>query len=145
MRPLLFLAAAAALASALPALALPNDVQIFSYGAQYGAFGNDIPRDHAPQCFNGLFISGADRSGDDILYVQGPWGAIYRLRLTKSCAALNAARKLTVRSNGSDMICPGDAAETIAWTAAGSKRCGVNEVHRVTEAEAIALSKAPRR
>ena len=140
---MLFLAAAAAVLSAVPALA--DNGQVFDHAAQLRAYSNTMPRDNAKQCFNGQFISGVNRSGRNTLYVQSPQGAIYRLRLAETCSALDAARKLTVRSNGSDMICPGDAAETVAWTAAGSQRCEIDDVHRLTAREAGALSAAARR
>ena len=143
MKPVLFLAIAAATLSAVPALA--DNGQRFDYAAQAAAYSNTMPRDNARQCFNGQFISGVNRSGADTLYVQANKGAIYRLRLAGDCSALDAARKLTVRANGSDIVCPGEAAQTIAWTPAGSQRCEVADVHRLTAQEAIALSTAVRR
>lgn len=143
MKPILFLAAAAAVLSAVPALA--DDGQVFDHAAQLRAYSNTLPRDNAKQCFNGQFISGVNRSGHDTLYVQSTQGAIYRLRLAGDCSALDAARKLTVRSGGSDIVCSGDRAETVAWTSAGARRCEVEDVHRLTAREATALSTAPRR
>lgn len=143
MKPLLFAAVAAATLSAVPALA--DNGQRFDYAAQAAAYSNTTPRDNARQCFNGQFISGVNRSGADTLYVQANKGAIYRLRLAGDCSALDAARKLTVRSNGSDIVCPGEAAQTVAWTPTGSRRCEVDDVHRLTAREATALSTAVRR
>ena len=143
MKPVLFLAAAAAALAAVPALA--DNGQVFDHAAQLAAYSNTLPRDNAKQCFNGQFISGVNRSGQNTLYVQAPKGAIYRLRLADGCSALDAARKLTVRSNGSDIVCPGEAAETVAWTGAGSQRCDVDDVHRLTAREVGALSSAAKR
>jgi hypothetical protein len=140
---MLFLATAATVLAAVPALA--QNGQVFDHAAQLAAYSNTLPRDNAKQCFNGQFISGVNRSGANTLYVQSPQGGIYRLKVAGDCSALDQAQKLTVRSNGSDLVCPGDAAETIAWTPAGSQRCEINDVHRLTAAEGAALSKASRR
>jgi hypothetical protein len=140
---MLFLATAAAVLSAVPALA--QNGQVFDHAAQLAAYSNTLPRDNAKQCFNGQFISGVNRSGPNTLYVQSPKRGIYRLRLAGGCSALDDAQKLTVRSNGSDLICPGEAAETVAWTSAGAQRCDVDEVHRMTAREAGKLSTAARR
>ena len=143
MKPMLFLAVAAATLSTVPALAQSG--QVFDAAAQLAAYSNTLPRDNAKQCFNGKFISGANRFGQNTLYVQAPQGDIYRLGMTGGCSALDAARKLTVRSNGSDIVCAGDAAETVAWTPAGSQRCEVDSVRRLSTSEAAALASAPRR
>lgn len=143
MKPMLFLATAAAVLSAVPALA--QNGQVFDHAAQLAAYSNTLPRDNAKQCFNGKFLSGVNRSGQNTLYVQAPKGDVYRLEMAGDCSALDAARKLTVRSNGSDIVCSGDAAETVAWTAAGSQRCEVDSVRRLSASEVSALSAAPRR
>jgi hypothetical protein len=143
MKPVLLLAAAAVVMSAAPAQA--DNGQVFDWAAQTAAYSNTLPRDQAKQCFNGKFLSGVNRSGANTLYVQSPKKGIYRLRLAGYCSALNDARKLTVRSNGSDLVCPGEAAQTIAWTSAGAQRCEVDEVHRLTAREAGDLSAASRR
>ncbi|WP_235524900.1 hypothetical protein [Caulobacter sp. Root1455] len=140
MKPMLFLAAAAAMSSAVPASA--DNGQRFDHAAQMNAYSNVLPRDHARACFDGRFIAGANRSGPNILYVQSPKGAIFRLRLASNCPALDDAHKLTMRSDGGDLICSGDPAETIAWTAAGSRRCYVNEVHWLNPGERLALATA---
>jgi len=143
VKPMLFVATAAAVLSAVPALA--QNGQVFDAAAQLAAYSNTLPRDHAKQCFNGKFISGVNRSGQNTLYVQAPKGDIYSLKMAGDCSALEAARKLTVRSNGSDIVCSGDHAETVAWTSAGSQRCEVDSVRRLNAREAAALSTASRR
>ena len=143
MKPMLFLAAATTALSAVPALA--QNGQVFDHAAQAAAYSNTLPRDNAKQCFNGQFIAGVNRSGADTLYVQSPQGAIYRLRMTAGCSALDAAQKVTVRSGGSDLVCPGDAAQTVAWTPTGAQQCAVADVHRLTSREAAALSTSARR
>jgi hypothetical protein len=140
MKPVLFLAVAAAAVSLVPALA--DNGQRFDHAAQLRAYSNTLPRDVARKCFNGQFVAGVNRSDDRTLYVQSPKGAIYRLRLAKPCPALDTADKLTLRSNGSDIICSGEAAETIAWTATGSQRCDVNSVHWLSPRERTALASA---
>ena len=142
MKPALFVAIAAVALSTAPAFA--DNGQVFDHVAQLNAYSNVTPRDNARQCFNGKFISGANRSGDKTLYVQSTQG-IYRLRLTDECDALNAAEAITVRANGSDLVCPGDGAEAIARTAAGAQHCRVTNVHRLTSGEVKALSVADRR
>lgn len=143
MKPALFVAIAAAALSTAPAFA--DNGQVFDHAAQLRAYSNVTPRDNAKQCFNGKFISGVNRSGDRTLYVQSPQGGIYRLQLTEDCAALNDAEKLTVRADGSDMVCPGGGAEAIARTAAGARHCRVADVHRLTAREATALTVSARR
>uniref|UniRef100_B0T813 Uncharacterized protein n=1 Tax=Caulobacter sp. (strain K31) TaxID=366602 RepID=B0T813_CAUSK len=142
MKPVLFAAIAAAALSTAPAFA--DNGQVFDHAAQLRAYSNVTPRDDAKQCFNGKFISGVNRSGDKTLYVQSTQG-IYRLRLTDDCSALNAAEAITVRANGSDLVCPGDGAEAIARTAAGAKHCRVANVHRLTSGEVTTLAAASRR
>ena len=142
MKPALFVAIAAVAFSTAPAFA--DNGQVFDHAAQLRAYSNVTPRDNAKQCFNGSFISGVNRSGDKTLYVQSTQG-IYRLRLVDDCAALDAAEKVSVRSNGSDLVCPGDSAEAIARTAAGAKHCRVANVHRLTSGEVTTLSAANRR
>lgn len=134
--------AVAALASA-PAMA--DNGQVFDHAAQLNAYSSTLPRDNARQCFNGKFIAGVNRSGQDTLYVQSPQGGIYRLRLTETCGALDAAQKLTVRANGGDVVCPGDFAQAVAKTAAGDKLCRINNVRRLTPGEVTALATAARR
>jgi len=143
VKPMLFLATAVSVLSGVPALA--QNGQVFDAAAQLAAYSNTLPRDNARQCFNGKFISGANRSGQNTLYVQAPRGDIYSLRMAGDCSALDAAQKLTVRSNGSDIVCSGDQAETVAWTTAGSQRCEVDSVRRLNAREAAALSTATRR
>jgi hypothetical protein len=140
---MLLLAAAAALLSTGPAQA--DNGQRFDYAAQAAAYANTLPRDVAPACFNGQYVTGANRSGPTTLYVQSNEGGIYRLKMADDCAALDSASKLTMRSNGSDIICPGEAVEAIAWTPAGAQQCRVKNVHHVTGRERTALSTAPRR
>lgn len=142
MKLALFAAIAAMALSTAPAFA--DNGQVFDHAAQLRAYSNVMPRDNAKQCFNGKFISGANRSGDKTLYVQSPQG-IYRLRLVGDCAALNAAEKIAVRTNGSDIVCPGESAEAIMQTAAGAKHCRVADVRRLTSGEVSALSTAARR
>ncbi|MBO9560169.1 MAG: hypothetical protein J7515_16495, partial [Caulobacter sp.] len=87
MKPVLVLSAVAAVLSAAPALA--DNGQVFDWNAQRAAYSNTLPRDNAPRCFDGQFISGVNRSGPDTLYVQSPKGAIYRVRLAGACSALD--------------------------------------------------------
>jgi hypothetical protein len=136
------ISAAAALASA-PAMA--DNGQVFDYAAQAHAYASARPSDTAKRCFNGKFIAGVNRSGQDTLYVQSPQGGIYRLRLTENCDALDSAQKLTVRANGSDVVCPGDDAQAIAKTAAGDRLCRIDSVRRLTPGEIGALATAARR
>ena len=142
MKPALFVATVAVALSTVPAFA--DNGQVFDHAAQLRAYSNVTPGDNARQCFNGNFINGVNRSGDKTLYVQSTQG-IYRLRLVDDCAALDAAEKITVRANGSDLVCPGESAEAIARTAAGAKHCRVANVHRLTSGEVTTLSAATRR
>jgi len=143
MKALLFLAAAAAVLSTTAAQA--DNGQRFDWAAQERAYSNTLPRDLAPRCFNGQYVTGANRSGATTVYVQSNEGGIYRLKMADGCAAMDDATRLTVRSNGSDIICPGEAVEAIAWTSAGAQTCKVRDVRHVTGRERAALAKAPRR
>ncbi|PVM88114.1 hypothetical protein DDF62_15140 [Caulobacter radicis] len=142
MKSASLIALAALALGAAPAVA--DNGQVFDHGAQLRAYSSVLPRDNARQCFNGAVITGANRSGDNTVYVQSTQG-IYRLRLASDCDGLNAAEKINVRSSGSDIICPGEIADVIAKTAAGPRHCRVAEVRRLTSAEISALSAASRR
>lgn len=126
-------------------------------GAQYSpAYQNQAPQyfDMAPhgwpsqnaakQCFNGKGIAGVNRSGARTLYLQSNQGGIYQMRLTGDCDGLNNAEKLTVRANGSDVICPGDNAELIARISTTAKHCRVADVRRLTAKEVSVLASAAR-
>ena len=142
MKPALFIAAAALALASAPAFA--DNGQVFDHAAQLAAYSNTLPRDNAKQCFNGALVTGINRSGENTLYVQSPQG-IYRLRLADDCAALDSARKVSVRADGSNLICPGEGADMLARTAAGAKHCRVADVRRLTSGEVTALATAARR
>ena len=142
MKPVLFLVAATAVLSAVPAVA--QNGQAFDWGAQTRAYSTTMSGDQVGQCFNGRFISGVNRSGQTTLYVQQHPGTIY-LRMADSCSALDEAQKLTVRSNGGNVVCSGDTAEAVAWTTAGSRRCKIDSVQLLNAREAAALASAARR
>ena len=143
MKPVLFSAIAALALAAAPALA--DNGQVFDGAAQTQAYSSAQPVAPGQQCFNGRYITGVNRAGDKTIYVQASQGAIYQLQLKKSCASLDAAQKLTARSNGQDAICPGAAVELVAQTAAGPQRCAVAEVRPLTFRDVNALSVAARR
>jgi hypothetical protein len=109
-------------------------------------FVPDRPIDrHDKQCFNGKFLSGANRIGDKVMLLQSARSDVFRVELKQPCPAIEAARKLRVRSEGSDKVCIGGRAEIVAMTPAGTKRCFVDEVRALTDREVAALSTAPRR
>jgi hypothetical protein len=109
-------------------------------------FVPDRPIDrHDKQCFNGKFLSGANRIGDKVMLLQSARSDVFRVELKQPCPAIEAARKLRVRSEGSDKVCVGGRAEIVAMTPAGTKRCSVDEVRALTDREVAALSTAPRR
>jgi hypothetical protein len=143
MKVAFFMFGAALALSSAPAVA--DDGQVFDHAAQSRAYANTLPRDNAKQCFNGKFITGVNRSGANTLYLQAVQGTIYRVKLADDCDALNAAEGLTVRSNGSDVVCPGDSAEMIAHTAAGSKSCRVSDLRRLSSGEVTALATSAKR
>ena len=121
-----------------------DEGQRFDWAAQQARYTNDRTAPQvAKQCFNGQMIAGANRAGASTLYVQSAdGGAIYQMRLAGDCSDLNAAQKISLRADGSDVVCPGDRAELTARTAAGSRLCRVADVRRVTAREGAALSKA---
>ncbi|WP_421739849.1 DUF6491 family protein [Caulobacter sp.] len=143
MKPALFIGAALMAFSSVPAMA--DNGQVFDEQAQLRAYSSTIPADGARRCFNGKFITGANRAGGKTLYVQSTQRMIYRVRLAEGCDALQSAEKVSLRANGGDVVCSGDAAEMIAQTAAGPKRCRVSDVRRLTSGEVTALATAPRR
>lgn len=135
------LAAAATAASAQPPTpdhsGAPAPVQIFV---------PDRPIDHHDQqCFNGKFLSGANRIGDKVVLLQSVRSDVFRVALKQPCPAIEAARKLRVRSEGSDKVCDGGRAEIVATTPAGVQRCSIDEVRALTDREVATLSAAPRR
>jgi hypothetical protein len=162
MRRVLFsLAAAAALAS-VPAFAQdgsgaggagggsgggsggappPQSSNVFSNPGPYNGPYVNLPGvfSRSKACFNGSAIKGANRIGDQIVYVQGPRGAIFRLETPDGCQALKAAEKLTVRVAGQYEVCNGDRARLIVKTAAGAKSCKVAEVRHLTSTELAEL------
>jgi hypothetical protein len=138
-----FIVAAVALA-AVPAAA--DNGQRFDWKAQLQAFSTE--RGDPPnngQCFNGKFISGANRSKAGTLYVQPRTGGVYEVRMAGDCSALNAAEKISLRSNGSDAVCDHSPAEVVLRTAVGPQRCRATEVRRLTNREVVALAQVAHR
>ena len=136
---LLIVGAAMALTSA--SAVAQNAPQVFDWGAQAAAYpdgGADPQR--VRQCFNGKSIAGINRAGAQTLYVQPAYGGVYRMRLEGDCAALNAATKVSMTTDGADMVCPGERAQLVAQTASGLKQCRVAGLKRLNNAELSALS-----
>ena len=149
MRPVPYLVGALALI-AVPAMTqspapgpapAPPPPSILMNAPQDGAMQFRSP-DPRKQCFNGRFVVGSNRAGDRTLYVQAKTGGIFRLTLKDACDGLNAAQRLTVRADGNDVICPGQAATVVLKTAAGPKRCAVGEVRHLSRAEVAGLAPA---
>jgi hypothetical protein len=141
MKALFLIGATALLMVSAPAMA--DNGQRFDFGAQRAAYANDGPEPNAGrQCFSGKHIAGANTANGRILYVQPARGGVYRMRLAQDCAGLADAKKISLRSDGSDVICPGDSAQLTARTASGVSACRVADVRRVTAREAAALSPA---
>jgi hypothetical protein len=159
MRPVLFLVGIGALAlAAAPALTqapapgpgpapgpspAPSNYMP-SYGPPSGP-GPFYVEDPRKQCFNGRFVAGSNRAGDRTVYVQTKPGGIFRLELNGSCDGLSAAQRLTVRSDGNDLICPGQSATLVLKTAAGPKRCKIGEVSHLTPTEVADLAATTQR
>ena len=101
-------------------------------------------QDPRKQCFNGRLVIGSNRAGDRTVYVQTKAAGVFRLDLKEACTALNAAERLTVRANGNDTICPGQAATLVLKTAAGPKRCVVGDVRHLNSTEIAELVKTSR-
>lgn len=131
------LAAAALALAAVPAMA--DGGQRFDWQAQEQAYGNRQPPNFG-RCFNGRFIVGANRSSATKLYVQSHSGEIYGVRLGEGCDVLNAAEKVSLRSNGSDMVCSSQAADLVVQTSSGAKHCHAAEVRQLTSSEVMALA-----
>lgn len=157
MKAVLLLGAVAAVALiSVPAVAdNQNQGDQGQQGVQYGpayeaprrselAVDDGRPPNLHRQCFNGKSIAGVNRSGAQTVYLQSQQGGIYQMRLTGACDGLNNAEKLTVRANGSDLICSGDSAELIARISTTAKRCHVTGVRRLTTQEVSVLASAAR-
>lgn len=142
MKLALLLAVAAAASAAVPAMA--DTGQIFDWRAQQAAFSTAGPSNEK-QCFNGKYISGANRAGLATLYVQPSTGGVYKVRLLGDCDAVNAAQKITLRSGGSDAVCDRQPAEVVMRTPTGAKSCHASEVRRLTSREVAALAKLAER
>jgi hypothetical protein len=159
MKPLLFSLAAAAVLVCAPASAQdsggsgggtgggnggappPQASSSFSNPGPYNGPYTNLPGlfSRSKACFNGSAITGANRIGDRIVYVQAGRGAIFRLDTPEGCEALKAAEKLTVRVAGQYEVCNGEKARLIVKTAAGSKSCKVAEVRHLTSTELAEL------
>lgn len=113
----------------------------FSYPGPYNGPYANLPGvfSRSKACFNGSAIKGANRIGDQIVYVQGARGAIFRLETPDGCQALKVAERLTVRVAGQYEVCNGDKARLVVKTAAGSKSCKVAEVRHLTSTELAEL------
>ncbi|MET3665222.1 DUF6491 family protein [Caulobacter sp. 1776] len=148
MKTALFAIGAVLALGAAPVMAqqAQQQPQVFDDVAQANAYSNARPGDRTLRCFDGRYVAAANRSGDRTLYVQNAKGGIYRLQMANDCDGLNAAQKISVRTNdGSNLVCAGDAAEMIAKTAAGARRCPISDVQRLSPRDVSALSTAPRR
>lgn len=110
-------------------------------------FGRTFMRDPQAddvQCFNGKFLSGANRIGDKVLLLQSRNSSVFRATLTERCPAIDAAEKLRVRSEGTYRVCNAGRAVVIATTPAGTKSCAVSQVRALNDREVAALSAAKR-
>jgi hypothetical protein len=150
MKPVLFLAAAGALALiGAPAFTQTSAPPVDTMGtpapgvqnlANSPYRGPDLRRD-ANRCFDGRHIVGANRSGLETVIVQPRRGPIYQLQLADSCEALKTAAKITVRAAGGS-VCPGQEAVLVADNPGGAKHCRVKDVRPLTSAEIAALAAA---
>lgn len=156
MKPALFATAAAALLLAgapaftqdAPAPAPDSGTPANHIGQAADRFRIDDPRRDIGQCFNGRSVVSASRGAGDLLYVEPKAGAIFELRLAKSCdgltaADLVAASKLTVRSDGA-VVCAGIPATVKIQTPEGAKSCAVRVVRRISDAKLASLSSSSR-
>lgn len=141
MKTVLLIVGAGLVLASAPAVA--DDRQVFDWNAQRAAYDSALPPNVANQCFNGKAIAGINRAGAQTLYVQPKHGGVYQMRLAEDCDGLNAARQVSLRADGSDLVCPGERAQLVARTASGAKQCRVADLKRLTRAEMAALSSAP--
>jgi hypothetical protein len=80
-------------------------------------FVPDRPIDrHDKQCFNGKFLSGANRIGDKVVLLQSARSDVFRVELKQPCPAIEAARKLRV--------------PLVTSPSAGTKRCSGEDADR---------------
>ncbi|MBL8555246.1 MAG: hypothetical protein JNL41_13270 [Phenylobacterium sp.] len=157
MRAASFFAAALVLAVSAPAFSqdgAPAPAPPSSMGTPSNFLSyNDIATTNLPgfetrrqMCFNGRAVTGANRVGDRVVYVQSRGSGIFRLEMSEGCGALKAAEKLSVRSAIGQEVCAGGAPATLVLkTAAGSKTCRIEQVRRLTATELAALTSAAAR
>lgn len=144
MKTVLLIVGAAVALSSAPAVA-QNGQQVFDWQAQAAAYPDGGPDPmRVRQCFNGKVITGINRAGAQTLYVQPAYGGVYRMRLEGDCAGLNAATKVSMNTDGADLVCPGERAQLVAQTAAGAKQCRVAGLKRLTGAELASLAASAR-
>lgn len=148
---------AAAVALASPALAQQASRDPGNTGAipanpysnyREPTFGRTFMRDPSAddiQCFNGKFLSGANRIGDKVLLLQSKNSNVFRATLNEPCPALDAAKKLRVRSEGSYRVCNAGRAVLTATTATGTKSCLIRQVRVLNDREIASLSTSRRR
>lgn len=154
MKTLLIAAAAATLAlTALPAATqdapAPPPVADSGTPPNVLSFSNSPYRladsyTHPGRCFDGKTLTGVNRAGDRILYVQARTGEVYSMGLADGCDALNAAEKLTVKAGGR-VVCEGDRAVVAVTTPAGDRQCRAGDVRRLTRTEVATLAATARR
>ena len=153
MKPVLFLAAAAALAlTSAPAFTQTSTPPADTMGTppqgvqnlRDSPYRGPDPRPEQNRCFDGQHIVGANRAGPETVIVQPRRGPIYQLQLADGCPALNAAEKITVRAQGYS-VCSGHKAVLVSKTPTGAKQCRVKDVRRLTSTEIAALAAATRR
>lgn len=154
MKTLLIVAAAAAVAlTALPAATqdapAPPPVADSGTPPNVLSFSNSPYRladsyTHPGRCFDGKTLTGVNRAGDRILYVQARTGEVYSMALADGCDALNAAEKLTVKAGGR-LVCEGDRAVVAVTTPAGARQCRAGDVRRLTRTEVATLAATARR
>lgn len=134
MKPVLIIAAAVAVLAASPAFAQYVPPQIFDAGAQDRAYPSGEERRLRP-CFNGSKISAVSRTGQHKLLVQTGNGAVYELRTSKTCTAVDQAQQVTARSGRDPAVCVADTAVLFLRTPDGPKRCHVADVRRLASGE----------
>lgn len=122
---------------ALPALAAAG----LSACAAGGADAPQSIASAADQCFHNTDVRSFTDSGPNVVLVAVGADEAWELTLQNGCPDVGAASKVAIRSRGATRICAGQDAEITVpnVSGAGSQRCLVRTVRKLTPQEAAAV------
>lgn len=101
----------------------------------------------APECFYPSQVGGFQPAGDDRAIVRVGFRQAWELTLSPGCPSIDWATSIVLRPRGGERICPGRPVDMLVPEASGReyRRCLVNDVRRLSDAEArAAWGEAPK-